>query len=117
MWKDVVLITLSCTLFVQMGLSDAVQNVLRVHFRPLSCPKCLTFWLCLLYMLLSGVRVLDAVAASFLFSYVSLWLALALDALASAYNRLYEQFSETPRAPEDAASDTDEARADEVPEV
>ena len=62
--------------------------------------------------------MIESVAVSFLFSYLSLWLALAYDALASLYNRLYEQFTEASGVSEDApSSDSEEASADEMPDV
>ena len=126
MWKDAILITLSCTLFVQMGLSEAVQQATRLRLRVLSCPKCCSFWVCLAYLTLTGHRIVDAVAASFLLSYISLWLALGYDALAQIYNNLYGKlsFSEASRAPEDVSAhsgegddDTPAAGGDELHEV
>ena len=122
MWKDALLILVSCTLFVQMGLSNAIQRVLHIHSRVLSCPKCCTFWTCLVWLVATGCRVPDAVAASFLSSYLSLWLALLHDVLAVIYNRLYEQFTKAFGDTEDAgagdgADDPAEARSDEVPKV
>ena len=121
MWKDALLITVSCVLFVQMGLSDAIQDVLHLHIKPLSCPKCLAYWSTLAYLLLSGYGgFAEVMAASFLFSYFALWLALVYDALAILYNKLYEYISKTSGAPEDAEADGRQAPAspsDEVPEM
>ena len=71
-------------------------------------------------MLLSGHRVLDSVAVSFLFAYLSLWLVLLHDALALLYNKLYEYITKASGSPQDAAPDSYDAPApneDEVPEV
>lgn len=122
MWKDAVLIMLSCTMFVQTGLSDAIQEGLHVRFRILSCQKCCSFWACLAYLILSGSRIVEAVAVSFLLSYFALWLALLLDALAVIYNKFYEYITQASRpsevsGPGDNPNESATAGADEVSEV
>lgn len=109
MIKEAALITLSCTLFVSMGLADAIQETLRIRFRLLSCPKCITFWCSLLWFVLHGLRPLECVAVSFISAYAALWLSLIYDAVAVAYNYLYAKVSET-----DAAEDTETPGADAV---
>ncbi len=79
MIRDAALITLICVLFVQMGLSDAIQNILHVRSRIASCPKCLTMWTSLVCFLLHRNGILESVAASFICSYTALWLAMAYD--------------------------------------
>ena len=108
MWKDALLLTVSAVLFVQMGLSEAIQSVLRFKSRILSCPRCASFWAVLAWSLLHRNPVLPSVAASFLCSYLSLWLALAYDAVAVIYNKAYGKISTT---------DTSEAGADEVSQL
>lgn len=104
---EAVLITLCCVLFISMGLSGAVQErTRRIGF--LSCPKCLTFWVCLVYFLASGYPLLDSVTASFISSYSALWLSLVYDLLATLYNKIYETITETD------TSEVDEANPDEV---
>ena len=121
MWKDVLLLTLSCVLFVQMGLSGAIQEALHVQIKPLSCPKCLSFWAILAFLVLSGYgNVIEAMVASFLCSYLALWLSLAYDAVAIIYNKLYEYLSEASDTSEDSAAHSGEpapGNADEVSEV
>lgn len=112
---EAALIAASCVLFVSMGLSDAVQGVLRVKLRILSCPKCLTFWTTLVWSLSHGAGFVRSVAASFLFSYVALWATLALDGLSVLYNKCYEIISKTTDTPKDTAKTvTAEAGSDEV---
>lgn len=79
MIREAALITLICVLFVQMGLSDAIQETLHVRLRIASCPKCLTMWVTLACLLLHGNRILESVAASFISAYAALWLAMAYD--------------------------------------
>ena len=93
MWKEAILLAVGCVLFVNMGLSDAIQEFLGFKSRILSCPKCLTFWTTLTFLLFNRCRVAAAVGASFLFSYTALWADLGLSMLNRLYNELYEQIS------------------------
>ena len=118
MITEAALILVSCVLFVQAGLSDAIQETLHVRLRIASCPRCLTFWACLAWALLAGRGLLVSVAASFITSYCAMWLCLVYDALALLYNRLYEQITktqDTAPAPEGSGSPAGQAAGgDEV---
>ena len=109
MWKDAALLTLSAVLFVQMGLSEAIQGVLRFKSRILSCPRCCTFWSVLAWSLLHRCAIVESVAVSFLSAYFALWLALLYDAMAVKYNKTYGKIS--------TEADTDKAGADEVSQL
>lgn len=93
MWKEAALFATGCVLFINMGLSEAVQETLGFHSRILSCPKCLTFWTTLTFLVFSGCRFVVAIGASFLFSYLALWADLGLSALNKIYNELYKQIT------------------------
>ena len=112
MIREAALITVSCVLFVQMGLSDAVQETLRFRSRIASCPKCCAFWCNLGYFLLTGHGVVASVAASFICSYCAMWLAMAYDAVAVLYNRIYESISKEAGATEDADTEQPSASGD-----
>ena len=99
---EAALITLSCVLFVQMGLADAVRNTLKIQSRIISCPKCLTFWSCIVYFIVRGNPIVTSVAASFISAFVSLWLSLAFDVIAAIYNSIYEQNNATPASAKSA---------------
>ena len=116
MITEAALITASCVLFVQMGLSRAIQDVAGFRSEILSCPKCSTFWSVLVYLLVTGNGIVESVAASFISSYSALWLSLLYDALAKLYNDCYEAISETDDASTDAEAGADgaETPADEV---
>ena len=107
MITEVALITLSCVLFIQMGLADAICNLFRVSLRIVTCPKCLTFWSSLAWTLLSEYDPLVCVAASFIASYAATWLALLYDSLALIYNHLYEQITK----PQDTSTDAERPRS------
>ena len=90
---EAALIMVSCVLFIQMGLSDAVQRALHISLRIASCPKCLTWWICLAYLVAHDYGIVVSVAASFAFSYAALWVALAYDLLATLYNYAYTKIT------------------------
>ena len=107
MITEAALVTVSCVLFIQLGLSGAIQELVQVKLRIASCPKCLTFWSCLATLLVHGHGLLESVAASFISSYLALWLCLLYDMLALLYNYIYEQITQTNdtrEAPEEADS-------------
>lgn len=117
MITEVALITISCVLFIQMGLSEAIQDFLHIKVGVVSCPKCLTWWICLAALVGSDYGIIESVAASFIASYVATWLALVYDALAILYNYIYEQITqnpdastaaERPESPADLQADSDE---------
>ena len=112
MLKEAALITVSCVLFVQMGLSKAIQERIRFRSVVLSCPKCATFWSVLAYSLITGNGILPSVAASFVSSYCALWLSLLYDALARIYNSCYEAITETDDTAPDAETDDTETATD-----
>ena len=105
MIQEAALITVSCVLFVQMGLSDAVQETLRFRIKIASCPKCLAFWTNLAVWLARGNGFVESVAVSFICSYAALWLALLYDAFALLYNWIYESITEKTDTAEDAPED------------
>ena len=101
MITEVALITISCVLFIQMGLADAIKDAfhLRITF---VCPKCLTYWCCLFWLVIHKNGIVVSVAASFIASYCALWLSLLHASLALLYNYLYEQITETQDTSQDA---------------
>ena len=121
MITEVVLITVSAVLFVQMGLSSAIQEKVHIHSRIASCPKCACFWSVLAYCILTRRGVIVSVAASFICAYVALWIALAYDALALLYNTIYESITETNDTATDAGPGPDgpgaPSAADEVSQM
>ena len=121
MIREAALITVSAVLFVQMGLSSAIQSKIHFHSEIASCPKCATFWSVLAYCILTRNGILISVAASFICAYVAQWLALVYDALAILYNTIYESITEPQDTSKDAEPGPDKhsasAAADEVSEM
>ena len=114
MEREAALLAMSCVLFVQMGLSEAVQKTLRFKSRIFSCPKCLTFWSVLLWNLAHGTPVIASVASSFLLSYAALWAALILDGLSVLYNSLYDAITETTQDTTEDTEAVEQPQADDA---
>ena len=91
---EVALIIIICVLFIQMGLSDAIQRIFKVKLVILSCPKCLTFWSVLTYCIIMHFGIINCLATSFISSYISLWLVLLYDIIAVKYNKYYEDINQ-----------------------
>ena len=111
MFREVALVTISAVLFVQMGLSSAIQEILHLRSKIASCPKCASFWSVLAYCLLTRQRPIVSVATSFICAYVAQWLALLYDALAVLYNSAYEAITK------DAEADTSAGEAPATDEM
>ena len=113
MWKDAAALAIGCVLFINMGLSDALQEFFGFRSRILSCPKCLVFWTTLALLLISKCRFVFAVGGSFLYSYIALWADLGLSMLNKKYNEIYKQIS----APKARKTRRTKTNATDMPEV
>ena len=111
MISGAVMLTIACVLFTQMGLADAIQDVLDFRLTMMSCPKCMTYWSVLAYAVLSGRGFLECITVPFISAYAALWLALAYDIMTTIYNRIYEHISKTTDTEEGGAS-AHEAKTD-----
>ena len=88
--RGVGLIFLSCCLFIHLGLGKAICKTLRIRFVLFKCVKCLTFWSMITYTLLFTPFQWElCLAISFIASYLSLWVELALNKLARVYEKHY----------------------------
>lgn len=94
---DVAAIMFSCTMFIHMGLVDAVLRVYGIEDKEvpiLTCPKCLTFWSALAFLVLTKHNIIHSVAISFLASYCAIWLDLLLGLMDVWYEKFYDRISE-----------------------
>lgn len=91
MWTDIAYLFVSCSLFIHLGLGDAICRILRIEFVLLRCVKCLTFWTMVCYTALHHWPLPEVLVVSFTASYLSLWASLLLGKLADAYEKLSEQ--------------------------
>ena len=82
---------------IHMGLVDAVLKFYGIEDKDIPiirCPKCLTFWAVLLFLVLTRHNVILSLATSFLASYVGIWLDLLLGKMDVWYEDIYKRISE-----------------------
>ena len=75
-----------------LGLVGKMESLIRHRLPVVNCPMCATFWSTLAYMLYVSRDVIGAVAMSFLFAYMAIWLELTMCVADHFYTRIYEKF-------------------------
>ena len=114
MWKDAVMLTVACVLYINMGLHAAIVERTGIDLRITGCPKCASFWVTLASNIIHRCPFVECLAVSFLCSYSALWLTLGYEAMTKLYNNIYDKISNPGNA--EAASDEDpEADTDALP--
>jgi hypothetical protein len=73
-----------------LGLSEAIAKVVSKVAR---CPKCLTFWLVLLVLMITCKNTIVAISLSLLCAYLSNWVGLLLMWLNKVYNKVWERLN------------------------
>lgn len=96
-WSEAAMIMFSCVAVNHLGLVAAIEDIIRRPLFVINCPKCLTFWSILAYMMLhvGFTDMPKVIAASFLFAYLSLWLQLLLAFTDRLFNKLYDKIHST----------------------
>ena len=82
------LLMVVATVSVHLGLPQAIAGIVR---KICECHKCLSFWMTLLGLLLTGCSVLYAALLSICSAYLSNWFAVLLVWLNKLYERLWER--------------------------
>ena len=105
-WMDIACIVFTCVTMNHLGLIGKIEDITEREIPVLDCPKCASFWLTLIYLVLTGEGVVTVFAVSFLASYSALWLELMEAYIDTLYVRLYEKIIETSND-DTAATDPD----------
>lgn len=116
---DMAYIMFACTAANHFGLIEAMESTVRHSLPIANCPKCFTFWSILTYGLLQGSAFIHVLAISFLFSYLALWLDLALSMCDKLYVKAYEIVNTAEQQDSTSATDADSHNKDngKVPSV
>ena len=85
-------IVFSCVAANHLGLVGAVETLVGKSLPIVNCPKCLTFWSVLLYMIIR-TPITDALATAFLCAYAATWVELAMYFIDTQYMKLYGKIS------------------------
>ena len=104
-WTHVACIVFTCVTMNHLGLIGKLEEFWG-EFPILNCPKCSTFWCTLCYGLW-GIKsfhgVLPTLAASFLASYMAIWLELLEGYIDTLYAKLYDKIYPTADTADDDA--------------
>ena len=94
-WIDIAGIVFVCVTMNHLGLITAIEGVIKYQLPILNCPKCLTCWSVLAYMVITAQDIITSLAVSFLASYIALWLELFEGYIDTIYNKVYEKIYTT----------------------
>lgn len=108
MW-GVACVFISCSLFIHLGLGEAVSKTLRIRFVLFRCVKCLTFWSTLAYsLLIVKLPAEESVCLAFVCAYASLWMELLWGKLANIYEKVSNNMDAEEPASASAATGNEE---------
>lgn len=86
-WLALMAMMAAC-LAQHLGLPQAVAMVLA---KVAKCPKCLTFWITLIVLLIAGCETFFAIMLAIVMAYASYYFGLIIFILQSLYNRIWER--------------------------
>lgn len=115
-WSEAFLITFSATAINHLGLVAAVEQAIRHPLPIVDCPKCLSFWSVLAYGLIfsenEGPAAVAVIALAFFCAYLSKWLHIAMFAIDTLYNKIYDTLYSTANPNTDGAHNPDKPMSD-----
>lgn len=71
-------------------MGETICKVIRYEFILFKCPKCLTFWSVLCYLLCCHIDIISCIGYSFISAYIALWIDLLLALISEWYEKIYE---------------------------
>lgn len=109
---EIAMLTFSCVAVNHLGLISAVEDVLKRRIPIVNCCKCFTFWSILFTTTFTGWDIVSALAVSFLFSWLSLWIELGMGFTDILYTRIYEKIYTTTDEGNESATDANDGDSD-----
>jgi len=88
-WIDIASIVFVSVTANHLGLIGKLEEMFG-KLPILDCPKCLTWWITLVYTIISSREVFTSLAISFLCSYLAIWLELLEGFVDTLYDKLYD---------------------------
>ena len=89
-WIDIASIVFTCVTMNHLGLVKAIEENLNRELFVLNCPKCVSFWSCLIYTSFTAHDVIASLAVSFLAGYAAIWFELFEGVIDKIYQMLYD---------------------------
>ena len=105
-WIDIACLTFAAVCANHLGLIKAIEGVIKHRLPIVSCDKCLTFWLVLVFCICGGCEAVRSVSVSFLSAYVATWLRLLMAFIDKLYNSIYDKIYPTTDTAADGAEHT-----------
>ena len=116
-WIDIAGIVFICVTANHLGLISAIEGVIKHQLPIVNCPKCLTCWSVLAYLVITAHDIITSLAISFLASYVALWLELLEGYIDTLYLKLYGKITSADSYNEATASADDGNSASTLPKL
>jgi len=116
-WIDIAGIVFVCVTANHLGLISAIEGVIKHQLPIMNCPKCLTCWSVLAYMVTTAHDIITSLAVSFLASYIAIWLELLEGFVDTLYIMLYGKITEADNDNEATTSADDGNSASTMPEL
>lgn len=86
----VICIMLICVLANHLGLIAAAEKVTHVQLYVINCCKCFTFWFTVIYLIVTGQNVIQALAVSFCAAYLAVWTELLCGIIDKKYDNVFK---------------------------
>lgn len=92
-WIDIASIVFVCVTMNHLGLVAAIESATKRELPIVNCPKCLTFWSVLAYLIVlpDSLPFWEGLGVGFLSSYLAIWLELLEGYIDTLYLKLYEK--------------------------
>ena len=116
-WIDIAGIVFVCVTMNHLGLITAIEGVIKHQLPILNCPKCLTCWSVLAYMVITAQDIITSLAVSFLASYSAIWLELFEGFIDTLYLKLYGKITSTGNDNEATTNPDDGNSASTLPKL
>lgn len=110
-------IVFAATAVNHLGLIAAIEKTLGMRLPLFNCPKCLTFWVSLIWLISQGAGVIGTAAISLALAYAALWVELAMGVIDHLYYWIYDKIVSTDALGEDTADDSATDSVGEVSEL
>lgn len=88
-WGAIAAIVFIATAVNHLGLIAAIERIIRRKLWIIDCPKCLTCWSVMGYLLLTGSHPLPSLAIALIAAYAAIWIELFMYFIDTIYNRIY----------------------------
>ena len=106
-WIDVAMILFVCVAANHLGLISAIEGVLKIKLPIINCPRCISCWTVMAYLLITRHALIPSVATSFLCAALAPWLNLLMGFIDTKFNWLYDKIYSTAED-EPSEGDSDE---------